>query len=75
MAVLVNPDNPDSSVTLKSLEAAIQAAGAATVPFQVRTPADIDRAFDSMRSEQTDGLVMIADGLITSSVGRSRSSH
>jgi len=64
IGVLVNRTNPVSMPILQATESAGQLLGMKLHVVDVRKPADLRPAFETMRRERTDALVLIADPLI-----------
>jgi putative ABC transport system substrate-binding protein len=64
VALLVNPNDIDSAkVYVKESRAAADKLGLFIQPFEIRTPGDLVPAFDKMREEHLDGVVVSQDGL------------
>jgi putative ABC transport system substrate-binding protein len=66
VAVLWNPTNPTNPLQLKEITPAARAMGVALVSVPAKTPAEIDRAFDTMRTERADGVVILGDPMLGS---------
>jgi putative ABC transport system substrate-binding protein len=63
-AVLWNPTNPTNPLQLKEVETAARAMRIALLPLAAKSPADIDRAFDAMRKERTEALLVLGDPML-----------
>jgi putative ABC transport system substrate-binding protein len=66
IGVLVNRANPATSPILHATELAGKRLGMELHVVDVRKPADLEPAFETMRREQTDALVLVADPLLFS---------
>jgi putative ABC transport system substrate-binding protein len=66
IGVLANRANPATTSILHATELAGQQLGMKLRVFDVRKPAELKPAFEAMRREQTDALVLIADPLLFS---------
>ena len=57
VAILFNPDNPGSILALREADIpAAKALGITVLPIEVRTPGDLERAFQSALRERVDAL-------------------
>ena len=63
VGVLGNPDTMSYLGNLKSIQAVGQKAGVTILPFEARTPADIERGFVTMTKERIRAAVIFADAL------------
>ena len=61
VAMLVNPGNPGHRISLDNLRTAAQARKVTVLPFEARTPAEIESAFSGMAREKAGALVIGAD--------------
>ena len=61
VAVLWNPLNPGSAPQLREAEVAAPALPVRLQPLEVGEPGQIDRAFEAMRRERADGLLVLSD--------------
>ncbi len=68
VAVLANPDNPQTAPSIQAMEIAAKAINLRVQPFDARGPADLDGAFAAMAKESLDGLVVHEDVKIIASV-------
>ena len=66
IAVLANRANPATVPILRATEAGAQQIRMKLRVFDVRQPADLGVAFETMTREQTDALVLVADPLLFS---------
>ena len=64
VAVLLNPAYPAHPRQLKDIQAAVTALGMTVLPFEVKGPDDIDRAFTTMEKERAGGLFVLGDRLL-----------
>lgn len=64
VAVLWNPTNPTNPLQMKEIETAARSMSVALLSLPVKTPEDIDRAFDAMRKERLDGLLTVGDPML-----------
>ena len=61
LAVLWNPNNSSHPPALKSAQASAQSLSLQTRTIEVRSLADLDKAFATIAGESVDGLLFIAD--------------
>jgi ABC-type uncharacterized transport system substrate-binding protein len=61
LTVLWNPTNSSHQPAMQAVEAAARALSLQFHPLQVRALAELDRSFDAIRRDKTDGLLFIAD--------------
>jgi len=66
IAVLANRANPATAPVLRATESAGQQMRMKLRILDVRQPAELGAAFDTMRREHTDALVLVADPLLFS---------
>ncbi len=66
IAVLTNRANPVTVPILRSTEVAAQQIGMRLRVFDVRQPAELRAAFETMRRVHTDALILMADPLLFS---------
>jgi putative ABC transport system substrate-binding protein len=66
VAVLFNPDNQYSSLGLKRLRAAAEAMKVEILPFDVRTPQEVENVFPSMKKERAGAFLYIPDSFFFS---------
>jgi putative ABC transport system substrate-binding protein len=64
VAVLWNAANPGLAAPLAETQAAAQALGLQLQSVAVRTPADLDRAFEAMASTRPSALITLPDGML-----------
>ena len=70
IAVLANPDNPGTVISLKAMEVTAKALNVALLRFDARGPADLDGAFTAIAKESVDGLAVIEDPTLIASFKR-----
>jgi putative tryptophan/tyrosine transport system substrate-binding protein len=70
VAVLSNPTNPDSSLSLKGVEAAARALGVQFRVHEVHDPTEFDKAFESITHEGARALMVLPDPMFVSQRGR-----
>lgn len=63
VAVLVNPANANSTVSLKNVQAAAQPMDLKILPFEVESIGDFEKAFASMAQQRPDALLVPGDPL------------
>ena len=61
LTVLWNPTNSSHQPAMQAVEATARALSLQVQPLQVRTVAELDRSFDAITRDKTDGLLFIAD--------------
>ena len=61
LAVLWNPNNSSHPPALKSAQASAQSLSLQTRTIEVRSLADLDKAFATIAGESVNGLLFIAD--------------
>ena len=59
MAVLSNPTNPDSELSLKGMEVAARALGVRIRVQEVRDPTEFDKAFEATTREGARSLMVL----------------
>jgi putative ABC transport system substrate-binding protein len=64
VAVLVNAANPSHAGLLAETKATAHALGLQLHAVEVRTPSDVDRAFEAMASPRPSALITLADGML-----------
>jgi putative ABC transport system substrate-binding protein len=70
VAVLSNPMNPDSGLSLKGVEVAARALGLQVRVQEIRDPADLDKAFEAMVREGAKALMVLPDPMYVSEARR-----
>jgi putative ABC transport system substrate-binding protein len=70
VAVLLNPTNPDSSLSLNGVEAAARALGVRFGVQKVRDPTEFDNAFEAATREGARALMVLPDPMFVSERGR-----
>jgi putative tryptophan/tyrosine transport system substrate-binding protein len=70
VAVLWNAANPGHAVPLEETKAAAQSLGLQLQSVEVRTPSDLDRAFEAMASTRPSALMTLADGMLVDNRAR-----
>jgi putative ABC transport system substrate-binding protein len=63
LAVLWNSNNPVSEPELKEAEAAARSAGLQVQSISVEKPSDFARAFNSMKKENAQALIVLSDAM------------
>jgi len=66
ITALANRANPVSASNLRAAESAAQQLGMKLRVLDVRQPSELGAAFETMRRERTDALVLVADPLLFS---------
>jgi putative ABC transport system substrate-binding protein len=61
LAVLRNPANPAAPLQLKEVQLPGQTAGLRLVPVETRMPSEFEAAFDAMRREGAEAVIVRAD--------------
>jgi putative ABC transport system substrate-binding protein len=70
VAVLWNAANPGLAAPLAETQAAAQSLGLQLQSVAVRTPADLDRAFEAMASTRPSALITLPDGMLVDNRAR-----
>ena len=70
VAVLVNPDNAGTALSLQAMDVAAREVNVALVRFNARGPADLDGAFAAMAKENVEALTVIEDVALIASFKR-----
>jgi putative ABC transport system substrate-binding protein len=70
VAVLSNPTNPDSELSLKGMEVAARALGVQIRVQEVRDPTEFDKAFEGTTREGARALMVLPDPMFVSQAGR-----
>jgi ABC-type uncharacterized transport system substrate-binding protein len=70
VAVLSNPTNPDSELSLKGMEVAARALGVQFRVQEVRDPTKFDKAFEATTREGARALMVLPDPMFVSQAGR-----
>jgi putative ABC transport system substrate-binding protein len=70
LAVFWRPEHAGHRLSLDDLKAAAPALGITILPLQVKTAADIDQAFATIRNERAGGLMLLGDALLTTHMKR-----
>jgi putative ABC transport system substrate-binding protein len=70
VGVLLNPTNPSSDVGLKEIRSAGQELGVQIQSFEVRSPSDIDHAFEAATKAQAGALIVAQQAPIISNQKR-----
>jgi putative ABC transport system substrate-binding protein len=70
IAVLANPDNPGTVISLKTMEVTAKALNVALQRFDARGPDDLDGAFAAMTEKKVDALSVLEDPKIILSFKR-----
>ena len=68
--VFLNPANPTNRPQAKEMETAAMALRIVLLPIQVKTSAEIERAFATARKDHAGGLVVFGDPLLETNRGR-----
>ena len=70
VAVLSNPTNPDSELSLKGMEVAARALGVQIRVQEVRDPTEFDKAFEATIRVGARALMVLPDPMFVSQAGR-----
>ena len=70
VAVLSNPTNPDSGLSLKGVEVAARALGVQFRVQEVRDPTGFDKAFETITRQGARALMVLPDPMFVSQRGR-----
>ena len=70
VAVLANPDNALTGLSLQSMEVAAKGLNVALLSFHARGPADLDGVFAAMAKQSVDTLTVIEDAALIPSYKR-----
>jgi putative tryptophan/tyrosine transport system substrate-binding protein len=63
VAVLVNPDRPQSPLAVRDLQAAARGIGQSVLVLNARAEAEFDNAFATLKRERADGLIVADDAI------------
>lgn len=63
LGVLINPDNQTQTVVLRDIESALQGTPVRILRALARTPAELPTAFDSLKRDRADGVVVPSDNM------------
>jgi len=65
IAVIVNPDNPNAPPQMRSAEVAARTLGIVLGPvLEMRTPDDLEKAFEGAVRARADGAIRMIDALV-----------
>ena len=70
VAVLLNPTNPAVREGLSQTEVAARTLGLRVRTLEVRGPSEFETAFGTIRREQSDGLIVVVDPLVSTNRAR-----
>jgi putative ABC transport system substrate-binding protein len=70
VAVLVNPKNPNAASVMRETERAAQTLGIQLQRLAVRTPEELDGAFEAMRNAHAGVLLVLPDPMLEVQRGR-----
>jgi putative ABC transport system substrate-binding protein len=70
VAVFWRPEHAAHPPSIRNLQAAASALGLTLLPLEVRTDADIERAFAGMKLERAGALMLLGDPFITTHMKR-----
>jgi putative tryptophan/tyrosine transport system substrate-binding protein len=70
VAVLANPANSGTQPNVRETEVTARALGLRLQVFEVRTPDELDSAFEAMQRGGVEALVQVNDGMLFSQRGR-----
>jgi putative ABC transport system substrate-binding protein len=70
VAVLWNPDNPGGLLNYEATQAAAKTLGLALQSFEVRTVADLERAFGLMADQHVQAVIVLTDPVTSAFGGR-----
>lgn len=65
VAVLWNPSNPSNAAQLQEAQVAARSVRVQLQPVEAREPSGIDRAFEAMRRERADALLVLSDVMLS----------
>jgi putative ABC transport system substrate-binding protein len=65
VAVLVNPDNSNSTAFLKSVEAAARRSNVKILPLETRSPQEVEHAFSMMGRQDAQAVIVARDPFLT----------
>jgi putative tryptophan/tyrosine transport system substrate-binding protein len=63
IALMVNPNNPNASIFLRSVETAAPSFGVETLAMPIRNQAEIERSIRTLAGASVGGLIVLPDGL------------
>jgi putative tryptophan/tyrosine transport system substrate-binding protein len=63
VGVLINPNSPSHAGRLRDIESALRHTSIKLIPAAASNPADLPAAFDALKSERPDGVVVLGDGM------------
>jgi putative ABC transport system substrate-binding protein len=63
VGVLINPASPTHPIMLRGVEAAVRGTSVTLVPTEARTPVDLDGAFEAMKRNRVDSLIVFQDAM------------
>jgi putative ABC transport system substrate-binding protein len=66
VAMLSNPTNPGSALTVRETEAAARVLGVQLQPLEMRAPEEIDRAFEAAIRGRASALIVVDNPLVLS---------
>jgi putative ABC transport system substrate-binding protein len=78
VALLVDPTNPSTERITKAYQVAGQALGLSLWPVEIRTPAEVEPAFDRIAQGHADGVAIATGGVLfnlRSDIGAAALSH
>ena len=64
VALVVNPDNSNASIFLRSIETVASSFGVETLTTSVRNKTEIEGAITALSNGSVDGLIVLPDGLM-----------
>jgi len=70
LGILVNVSEPQNMPSWQDMQSAARILNFEIIPAEVRLPGDLDSAFQAMRRQQVEAIVVIQDGMLFSERGR-----
>jgi putative ABC transport system substrate-binding protein len=70
LGVLMNPDSPPQSILFREIETALHATPVRVVQAVARTAPDLPAAFDKLKRDRVDGVVILADAMFFTEVAQ-----
>jgi putative ABC transport system substrate-binding protein len=70
VGVLVNPANRTHPIMLRNLETEARGKQIKFVPVEVRTPFELESAFETLKRDRVEGLLVLLDGIFFTQAAR-----